>query len=392
MSLNIQEIQKHLKSNQLDGWLLADFHGRNSMAVQLLALGSLITRRSFYFIPDQAEPIALVNPIEKHLFQHLPGNMRLYFGYKMLESELAKALTGCKKIAMEYSALGRLPYIGLVDAGTIELVRKCGVEIVSSADLVANFQARLNDNQVELHRLAAANVLNIKDQAFAFIRDSLVHGIAITEYDVVKLILNKFKEFDMETDHGPICAVNGNAGNPHYEPTELNSARINKGQLVLLDLWGKLKQPGAVFGDITWVAYTGPADQIPKKFRDLFEIVVQARNAAVDYLQKNFGKRELFGADIDDAVRAVIKKAGYGEKFVHRTGHSITTDVHGVGPNIDNLETEDRRALQVGHLFSVEPGIYLEDCGFRSEINVLITKNGPVVSTLPLQAELTALF
>ena len=174
MSLNIEEIQKHLKLNQLDGWLMADFHGRNSIVVQLLSLGSLITRRSFYFIPAKGEPIALVNPIEKHLFRHLPGRLQLYFGYNMLESELAKVLKGFKKIAMEYSQLGRLPYIGLIDAGTVELVRKCGVEIVSSADLVANFQARLNDYQVELHRQAAANVLTIKDQAFEFIRDSLV--------------------------------------------------------------------------------------------------------------------------------------------------------------------------------------------------------------------------
>jgi Xaa-Pro aminopeptidase len=392
MSLNIEEIQKHLKSNQLDGWLIADFHGRNTIAVQFLGLGRLLTRRSFYFIPAKDEPIALVNPIERHLFLHLPGRVQLYFGYKMLESELANVLKGCKKIAMEYSPLGRLPYIGLVDAGTIELVRKCGVEIVSSADLVANFQARLNDNQVELHRLAAANVLNIKDQAFEFIRDSLAQGTAITEYDVVKFVLNKLKEFEMETDHGPICAVEGNAGNPHYEPTELKSAHIKKGQLVLLDLWGKLKQPGAVFGDITWVAFTGSSEEIPNKYRDLFEIVAKARDTAVAYLTKHYGKRDVFGADVDDAVRDVIRKAGYSEKFVHRTGHSITIDVHGVGPNIDNLETEDRRALQVGHLFSVEPGIYLEDCGFRSEINVLITKSGPVVTTLPLQTKLTALF
>ncbi len=392
MSLNIKEIQQYLTANHLDGWLLADFHGRNSIAVGVLELKSLVTRRSFYFLPANGDPIVLANPIEKHLFLHLPGQLQLYFGYKMLEDELARTLKGCKKIAMEYSPMGRLPYIGLVDAGTIELVRNCGVEIVSSADLVANFQARLSDKQVELHRLAAANVLKIKDQAFGFIRDSLQQNQSITEYDVVRFVLNKFDELVMETDHGPICAVDGNAGNPHYEPTEKNSARIAKGQLVLLDLWGKLKQPSAVYGDITWVAFTGTSNEIPAKHRELFGIVAKSRDTAVEFLKKHYGKRDIFGAEVDDVVREVITKAGYGKYFVHRTGHSIGTEVHGVGPNIDNLETEDRRALQVGHLFSVEPGIYMEDCGFRSEINVLITKDGPQVTTLPLQAELTALF
>jgi Xaa-Pro aminopeptidase len=317
--------------------------------------------------------------------------MQLYFGYKALENELSRTLKGKKRIAMEYSASGRLPYIGLVDAGTIELIRKQGVEVFSSADLVSYFQARLDSNQVDLHRQAAAHVMNIKDEAFAFIRESLHKGNTITEFDVVRFVLNKFEELDMVTDHGPICAVEGNAGNPHYEPVENNSARIKEGQLVLLDLWGKIKLPEAVFGDITWVAFTGSSKEIPQKHQELFGIVAKARDTAVDYLKGNFGKKDLFGADVDDAVREVITKAGYGKYFVHRTGHSIGTDVHGVGPNIDNLETEDRRALQSGHLFSVEPGIYMEDCGFRSEINVLITENGPQVTTLPLQSEIIAL-
>jgi len=392
MNLEISKIQKTLKENKLDGWLLADFHGRNAIAVRFLGLKNLVTRRSFYFIPSEGEPIILANPIEKHLFEHLPGKLQLYFGYKNLESELSKMLKGHKKITMEYSPSGRLPYIGLVDAGTIELVRSSGVEIVSSSDLVSTFQARLDNDQIELHRRAAANVLNIKDQAFSFVRDSIEKGDSITEFDVVKFVLNKFDEFEMETDHGPICAVDSNAGNPHYEPTEKHSAKIGKGQLVLLDLWGKLKLPSGVFGDITWVAFTGSRSEIPKKLSDFFAIVVKARDAAVDYLEKNFGNKDLFGADVDDAVRKVITDACYGKYFVHRTGHSITTEVHGVGPNIDNLETEDRRVLQPGHLFSVEPGIYMEDCGFRSEINVLITENGPQVTTLPLQTELTALF
>lgn len=392
MKTEISAIQKYLKEAGLDGWLLADFHGYNHIAVDFLGLGSHITRRSFYFIPTAGEPMNLINPIEQHLFTHLPGHKQLYFGYKALENELKELLKGVKKIAMEYSASGRLPYVGLVDAGTIEMVRNLGVEIVSSADLVSNFQARLDKDQIELQRQASANVLSVKDKAFAFIKESLESDKTITEYDVTRFVMNKFESFDMETDHSPICGVDGNAGNPHYEPTEKKSTKIGRGQLVLLDLWAKLKQPSAPFADITWMAFTGTKDEIPKKLVDLFSIVANARDAAVTYLKSNFGKKDLYGADVDDAVRQVMIDAGYGKYFVHRTGHSITTDVHGVGPNIDNLETEDRRVLMPGHLFSVEPGLYFDDCGFRSEIDVLITEDGPVVTTLPPQAEITALF
>lgn len=391
MALDIPKIQSYLREHNLDGWLLADFHGYNRIAMDFLNVTGFVTRRMFYLIPADGDSICLVNPIEKNLYKHLPGEIRPCLGYKKVEAALAEILQGKKRIAMEYSPSGRLPYIGLVDAGTIELVSQHVKEIVTSADLIADFEARLTIEQVTLHRQAAKHVLTIKDRAFEYVANSLKNGSAITEYDVVQFVLGKFAENNMETDHAPICGVDGNAGNPHYESVKGKSTEIKKGQLLLLDLWGKLKQPKAVFADITWMAFCGQKEEIPRRLSDLFAIVAQARDAAVEYLHSNFGKKPLYGADADDACRNIINQTEYAKNFTHRTGHSIGVNVHGVGPNIDNLETEDRRILQSGHLFSIEPGIYLEDCGFRSEIDLLMTENGPEVTTLPLQTEITPL-
>lgn len=391
MALDIPKIQSYLREHNLDGWLLADFHGYNRIAMDFLNVTGFVTRRMFYLIPADGEPICLVNPIEGNLYKHLPGEIRPCLGYKKVEAALAEILQGKKRIAMEYSPSGRLPYIGLVDAGTIELVSQHVKEIVTSADLIADFEARLTVEQVTLHRQAAKHVLTIKDSAFEYVANSLKNGSAITEYDVVQFVLGKFAENNMETDHAPICGVDGNAGNPHYESVKGKSSEIKKGQLLLLDLWGKLKQPKAVFADITWMAFCGQKEEIPRRLSDLFATVAQARDAAVKYLHSNFGKKPLYGADADDACRNIINQTEYAKNFTHRTGHSIGVNVHGVGPNIDNLETEDRRILQSGHLFSIEPGIYLEDCGFRSEIDLLMTENGPEVTTLPLQIEITPL-
>ncbi|UCG61724.1 MAG: aminopeptidase P family protein [Candidatus Zixiibacteriota bacterium] len=390
--MDIQKIQQYLVEHRLDGWLMADFHARNNVAVDMLRLPGMITRRSFYFIPSMGEPIALVNIIEKSKFEGVPGKVIPYQGYLQLESELERILQGCNRIAMEYSSMGRLPYIGLVDYGTLELVKSFDVDIVSSADIVANFLARLSPEQIAAHRIAANNVIEIKDSAFGFIKEQLTAGKTITEYDVARFVLDQFEKYDMETHDSPICGVNGNAGNPHYEPKAEKSAVINKGDLILLDLWGKLKHPDGVYADITWMAYAGTADEMPAQYRSLFGIVAEARDAAVAYLREHIGNRPVFGADVDDACRKVIADAGYGEYFTHRTGHSITGEGHGPGPNIDNLETEDTRKLQKGHLFSIEPGIYMADVGFRTEINVLIGHDGVEITTLPLQTEIVALF
>lgn len=390
--MDIKKIQDYLNEHEIDGWLMADFHGRNDIATRFLDLNGQITRRSCFFIPAMGEPVAFVHQVDAGLFQYLDCKKVMFSSYKLLESKLEETLKDYDTIAMEYSPKGRLPYIALVDAGTIELIRSFGCEIVSSADIVANFYARLSPEQIAAHRIAAHNVIEIKDKAFAYIKKSLEKGDTITEYDVVQFVMGQFEEYDMVTDHSPICGVNGNAGNPHYEPTREKTTTIEKNQLILLDLWGKLNHKDGIFGDITWVCFTGKKEDIPEKLSERFALTAQARDAAVEYLRSRIDSQPVFGADVDDVVRKVFTDSGYGENFRHRTGHSITTSIHGPGPNIDNHETEDKRKLQKGHLFSIEPGIYFDDCGFRSEIDVLIGQDGVEITTLPLQEEIVALF
>ena len=389
--MDIKEIQEYLVKHELDGWLIADFHGRNSIAVDMLGLSGMLTRRSFYFIPAHGEPVALVHSIEKDKFTNLSGAIRTFSSYRVLESLLKEILGHADRVAMEYSPMGRLPYIGLVDAGTVELVRSYDVDVVSSADLVAHFQARLSVEQIAMHRMAARNLIEIKHLAFRFISEALRQGNHIDEYAVCKFIREQFDRFDMETSSGPNCSVGANAGNPHYEPTEKGSAVIEDGELVLIDLWAKVKHPQGIYADITWMAYTGSAEEIPPKFSKAFGVIAQARDRAVEFLRENIDKRPVYGYEVDDVCRAVVNSAGHGDAFTHRTGHSITTSEHGTGPNIDNLETEDRRKLQKGHLFSIEPGMYLPEYGLRTEIDVLIGHDGVEVTTLPLQNEILAL-
>ena len=387
--LNLNQIQDFLKAEKLDGWLLADFHARNTIAVEFLNFPSNVTRRFFYFIPSEGEPVGLIHNIEKDKFLHLAGKKIHFSSYKTLESSLKDILQGRRRIAMEYSPGGRLPYVGLVDAGTVELVKSLGLEIVSSADIVSYFQARMNTHQIESHKKAAVLINQIKDEAFISIKSSLAGGNFINEKMVVDFIMRRFDEANLVTDFPPICAIDANISNPHYEPPEKNSAMITKSSLILIDLWAKLKGSHSVFADITWMAYAGKS--IPDKYESIFKIVTSGRDAAVDYLSKKFPKETVYGFDVDDACRKVITDAGYGEYFFHRTGHSILESVHGPGPNIDNLETEDRRKILPGHLFSIEPGIYLKNYGFRSEIDVMLTETGPEITTLPVQKKIIPL-
>ncbi len=389
--MDLHRIQKYLIEHEMDGWLLADFHGRNEIAVTMLGLGSHLTRRACYFIPAEGEPVALVNPVEANRFSHLAGHAITYRGYLGLEDELRRLLGGLSRVAMEYSTMGRLPYIGLVDAGTIELVRSLGVEVVSSGDLVANFQARLSSRQIESHRRAAGQVNQIKDAAFGFIADSLEKGELLTEADVCRFILREFEANGMVTDFEPNCSVGANAGNPHYDPMAVDPSPIRPGSLILIDLWARFDDENGVYADITWMAYAGAKEDVPAAYAEKFAILVEARDRAVTFLNENPGSRPVRGYEVDDLCRGVVEQAGYGAHFTHRTGHSITSNVHGEGPNIDNLETEDRRILQPGHLFSLEPGIYMEDCGLRTEINCLITENGAEVTTKPVQREILPL-
>ena len=390
--MDYKAVQNYLKENNLDGWLMVDFHGRNNIAIEFLNIIGMITRRWFCFIPSEGEPLLVHQAIEKDKFEHVDVRLIGFAGYKQLEQLLQDSLKGCTRIAMEYSPKGRLPYMGLVDAGTIELIRAFGWEIVTSAYLVAKFNVRLSEEQIADYHRAADNIIEIKDKAFKFIADSIIAEKTVTEYDVVQYILKQFDEYNMETEHDPNCSVNGNAGNPHYEPTVEGAAKIKRGDLILIDLWGKLKKPTGVYADITWMAYAGTANEIPFDYTETFQVLINARDTAIAYLKENLVKGDVYGADVDDACRAVIEQAGYGKQFVHRTGHSIASSVHGDGPNIDNLETEDKRKLQPGHLFSIEPGVYFDDYGFRTEIDVLVVEDGIEVVTIPLQTEIMALF
>jgi Xaa-Pro dipeptidase len=382
-------IQGEMARCGLDGWLMYDFHGTNPIAVRFLELKGVITRRSFFFIPAAGKPTALIHNIEKKSFEHLPGKKIYFSAYVALEQELRTLLEGKKRIAMEYSPMGRLPYIGKVDAGTIELIRSLGVEVVTSADLVAKFDAALSADQIAMHREAAVQLNRIKDDAFALIQKSLREGKTICEYDVTRFVMDEFARAKMVTDFPPICGVGPNAGNPHYEPPAVGSSVIKKNDLVLLDLWAKLDKPKAAMADITWMAFAGP--NLPKEWAGNFSLICMARDAAVEFVRAQWGKKPICGYEIDNVCRSVIAHADQGDYFTHRTGHSIAEETHGPGPNIDNLETEDRRTLQPGHLFSIEPGLYYPEYGLRTEIDVLITPNGPEVTTQPVQQEFVIL-
>ena len=388
----IKEIQAHLVKQELDGWLMADFQGRNDVAAAFLNFPEHLTRRFFYMIPAVGEPTILAHNIEKLKFGHLEGKLIPFTAYVDLERYLAEVLVGKKKVAMEYSPKGRLPYIGLVDAGTIELVRESGVEIVPSSDLVAKFLATLSSEQIEAQRGASTLVVETVGAAFDLIGERLAAKQTVNEWDVVSFIVDRFDKNGYDTEHGPNCSVGKNAGNPHYEPTSEVSTEIKMGDLILIDLWAKKRSEHGAFADITQMAFAGSKDQINPKYVEQFAVLCKARDAAVDFVREHIGKRDLSGSEADDVCRVVIVEAGLGDAFTHRTGHSIHASVHGPGPNIDNLETEDDRLLQPGHLFSIEPGVYFADYGIRTEINALITADGVVVTTLPMQTEIRPLF
>lgn len=386
MKIPITDIQQMLANSNLDGWLLYDFHGSNQIARDVVGIKGMVTRRWMYWVPRSGPGMMIRHAIESGPFAQFSGSQRTYSSWKVLDATMREALGGAKRVAMEYSPSNAIPYIACVDAGTIEKIRGWGIEVVSSADLVAHFLARWTPEQIAGHHRSAAALIEIKDRAYAMITDRVRSGTKLTEFEVTEFIKSEFRSRGMVTDDGPICAVDANAGDPHYEPSAERSARIGKGQLVLLDIWARLDSDDSVFADITWTAYTG--SELPKKITDVFEIVRRARDRAVEFANQQLAAgAPLLGYEIDDACREVIVKAGYGEYFIHRTGHSIGGTVHGIGPNIDNLETQDQRRLEDGMCFSVEPGIYLPEFGIRSEIDVLIENGRAVVTTLPLQTE-----
>ncbi|MGH9646113.1 MAG: M24 family metallopeptidase [Bryobacteraceae bacterium] len=372
LSGRLSAIQEALQQEGLDGWLFFDHHLRDPLAYRVLGLPNHSpTRRWYYLIPASGEPRALVHRIESGVLDALPGEKTIYSSWESQTTGLAGLLNGSRRIAMQYSPQCSIPYVAMVDAGTIELVRNTGVQVVSSANLIQLFEARWNSRQHQQHLEAGRRVDRIRGAAFDKIGESLRSNHPISEWDVNRFIRDTFTASGLVTDHGPIVAVNSNMSDPHYEPTADRHRPINKGDAVLIDMWAKLDQEGAVYYDITWTGFCG--SEIPARIQNIFEIVSGARDAAVARVKDAIGaKRELRGFEVDDAARAHIRDRGYGENFVHRTGHSIGEEVHGTGANMDNLETHDDRRVIAGTCFSIEPGVYLDDFGIRAEVNVFV--------------------
>ncbi|HTU48148.1 MAG TPA: M24 family metallopeptidase [Bryobacteraceae bacterium] len=367
------QIQEALRRNELDGWLFFDHHRRDPLAYRVLGIkgNAEATRRWYYFVPASGEPRKLVHRIESGALDSLPGQKELYSSWADQQNKLSGILSGSSRIAMQYSPNCAIPYVSLVDAGTLELVRQAGVEVVSSADLIQEFEARWTEQQLESHLEAGKLVDQARREAFELIGERLRTGSPVSEYETQQFIRDRFKKFGLVTDHGPIVGVNANASDPHYEPSLDRTAHIHKGDVVLIDLWAKLSKPEAVYYDVTWTGFCGEA--IPDRVQNVFEIVRDTRKRACAYVIAKIASREpLSGYEVDDVARDYIIQKGYGEFFFHRTGHSIGTAVHGSGANMDNLESHDERRVIARTCFSIEPGIYLPEFGIRSEVNVYV--------------------
>jgi Xaa-Pro dipeptidase len=376
--MNIALIQEALRREKLDGWLFFDHHGRDPLAYRVLGLPPHrhVTRRWYYIIPAEGDPAGAVHRIEAGMLDALPGEKHKYSSWQEQHARVADLLKGMKRVAMQYSPRCAVPYVAMVDAGTVELVRDFGVEVVSSAELIQIFEASLNETQFASHREAGRRVDRVRAGAFAFIGANLASGVS--EVSVRDWMREEFRKSGLVTDSGPVVGVNAHSGDPHYEPRPETDVPIQAGDLVLLDIWAKLDQPGSVFYDITWTGVCGdPSDRV----REVFEIVRDARDKAIETVsQAAAAGRELRGFQVDDAARAHIASNGFGEYFVHRTGHSIGEEVHGTGANMDNLETHDDRRILPGALFSIEPGIYLPEFGIRSEVNMFVRSGSAEVT------------
>jgi Xaa-Pro aminopeptidase len=367
-----------------DAWLFYDFRGSNDFAINILDIpkGSHLTRRFYYLIPRKGTPVKIVNGIEAGHLDHLPGKKLIYSSHNSLTKHLSNTLKKGRRIAMEYSPENAIPYVAKVDAGTIELIKSFKVKIKSSADLISMFDAVWTEGQYEENKPVANALTDIVKDSFNFIKEkSLNEDDLLNEYVVQQFIMNEFDKRGYFTDFPPIIGVNENSANPHYAPTEEINKPIKKGDFVLIDLWAKLNKDNGVWADITWVSYMG--EKVPEKYSKIFKIVAEARDNAFNLVESRFKKgNEVKGFEVDDAARKVITKAGYGKYFIHRTGHSITTELHGSGAHMDNFETKDERLILPSTSFSIEPGIYLKgDFGVRSEIDVYISPDGKVEAT-----------
>ena len=378
--------------HRIDAWLLSDFRGNNPVFWQVVGSDGGTTRRALLLVPAQGEPLVFVQAIERHIFADAGIALRTYVGWEDLDSQLRAALAGCSTVAMEYSPQGALPIVSWVDGGTLEWVRSFGVEVVSAADLYQVALAVWDQAALASHLDAVAQVVAVKELAFDFIRRCLAAGEACDEAQVQRFIADEFSQRGLDMDHPPIVAVNGNSGNPHYAPPSTGSALIGRGDWVLIDLWARHPGRRHVFGDITWVGYAGR--RVPQAHQQIFTLVAQARDAVLTQLEEGWrAGGPIRGFELDRIARRCIEAGGYGAHFVHRTGHSLGPgpSVHGLGANLDDLESRDLRQLLPGTGFTIEPGIYLDEFGVRLEINVYLDQErGPIVTT-PIQRQVVLL-
>ncbi|MGH7966654.1 MAG: M24 family metallopeptidase, partial [Candidatus Binatia bacterium] len=346
---------------------------------------AISTRRWYYFIPAHGEPVGIVSSVEPHRLDILPGRKRVFLSWQQHQECLAETLSGVRRVAMQYSPGNAIPYVSRVDAGTIELIRQLGIEVVSAANLVQRFEAVWTPVQWQSHVRAAKGVRETVDAAFAHIREHPGE----TEYAVQQFILDCFSARGLTTYHPPIVAVNAHSADPHYTPSAEHCASICPGDFVLIDLWAK--EPQGVYADITWTGFMGA--EVPSRYQEIFTLVRDARDAAIAFVKERVRQGQPFcGYEVDAASRQVITDAGYGDRFVHRTGHSIGEEVHGNGANMDGLETHDERLVLPATCFSIEPGIYLPgEFGVRSEVNVYVTEREAIVTGEPMQKEVIAI-
>ena len=379
-SVNVKRIQSALAERSFDAWLFYDHHHRDPIAYRVLGLPETlsVSRRWFYVIPAHSSPQKLVHRVESGHLDSLPGTKQAYSGWQELSDGLRTMLASSRRVAMQYSPNNVVFYIGLVDAGTVELVRSFGHEIVSSGNLVAYFEAALSEEQIRTHFSARDKIDAITATAFQEIGRRVRDG-GTTEYKIQQWIMEAFRREDLTAgDDKPVVAVNQNSSNPHYTPSAEHSASIHEGDFILLDIWAKENTSDAVFYDVTWTGCIGTPSS---RQREIFEIVKTARDEGVETVQSAiWSGKKIAGWEVDRAVRDYVARKGYGEYFVHRTGHSIGTSIHANGANMDNLETKDDREIIPNSCFSVEPGIYLPEFGVRSEINVLVRKGSAEVT------------
>jgi Xaa-Pro dipeptidase len=370
--MNLPAIQSALRERNIDAWLFYDHHHRDPIAYRVLGLpvSLMVTRRWFYLVPAEGEPMKLVHKIEAGHLDSLPGKKFLYSGWQELFDQLKAILAKHRDLAMQYSPNNSVFTLSLVDGGTIDLLRGLGKNVVSSADLVAQFESTCSDEQIASHFAARDSIDSILAEAFKEVGRRVRNG-GTKEHEIQQWFLDAFERENIFPGDPPIVAVNANAGNPHYEPHSSHPIPIREGDLLLLDVWGKKKTPDSVFYDITWMGFVGAAPS--GRMREVFEIVRGARDAGIKTVIDAIGSgRHLAGWEVDRATREHIQKAGYGEYFIHRTGHSIATDIHANGANMDDLEIHDERQVLANSFFSIEPGIYMPEFGVRSEVNMLV--------------------